>query len=73
MVTAVSRELKVREWDDGVFATSDAASTVVKDLLGLTSMVLEHRVTVDQIRAAIVSVLPEPAPAITTAGSSGLS
>ena len=42
----------VREWDDGIFATSDAASTVVKDLLGLTSMVLEHRVTVDQIRAA---------------------
>jgi DNA helicase-2/ATP-dependent DNA helicase PcrA len=38
----------VRTWDDGTFATSDAASTVVKDLLGLTSMVLEHRVTVDQ-------------------------
>jgi len=42
----------VREWDDGIFASSDAASTVVKDLLGLTSMVLEHRVTVDQIRNA---------------------
>ena len=34
----------VREWDDGSFNSNDAASTVVKDLLGLTSMVLEHRV-----------------------------
>ena len=41
----------VREWDDGNFASSDAASTVVKDLLGLTSMVLEHRVTLDQVRS----------------------
>ncbi len=41
----------VREWDDGTFASSDAASTVVKDLLGLTSMILEHRVTSDQIRS----------------------
>ena len=49
----------VREWDDGIFATSDAASTVVKDLLGLTSMVLEHRVTVDQIRSADEKVLHE--------------
>jgi len=47
----------VREWDDGIFNTSDAASTVVKDLLGLTSMVLEHRVTVDQIRSADQKVL----------------
>jgi DNA helicase-2/ATP-dependent DNA helicase PcrA len=49
----------VREWDDGIFATSDAASTVVKDLLGLTSMVLEHRVTVDQIRAADEELLQQ--------------
>ena len=49
----------VREWDDGNFATSDAASTVVKDLLGLTSMVLEHRVTVDQIRAADEELLQQ--------------
>ena len=49
----------VREWDDGIFATSDAASTVVKDLLGLTSMVLEHRVTVDQIRAADEDLLQQ--------------
>ncbi|MEY4087179.1 MAG: hypothetical protein RIU70_289 [Actinomycetota bacterium] len=47
----------VRTWDDGTFATSDAASTVVKDLLGLTSMVLEHRVSVDQIRNADEKVL----------------
>jgi DNA helicase-2/ATP-dependent DNA helicase PcrA len=49
----------VREWDDGIFATSDAASTVVKDLLGLTSMVLEHRVSIDQIRTADEKVLQE--------------
>ena len=49
----------VREWDDAIFATSDAASTVVKDLLGLTSMVLEHRVTVDQIRAADEDLLQQ--------------
>ena len=49
----------VREWDDGVFSTNDAASTVVKDLLGLTSMVLEHRVSVDQIRSADEKVLEE--------------
>ncbi len=49
----------VHEWDDGVFASSDAASTVVKDLLGLTSMVLEHRVTVDQIRSADEELLQQ--------------
>ena len=49
----------VREWDDGIFNTNDAASTVVKDLLGLTSMVLEHRVSVDQIRSADEKVLEE--------------
>ena len=49
----------VREWDDGSFNTNDAASTVVKDLLGLTSMVLEHRVSVDQIRSADEKVLEE--------------
>ena len=49
----------VREWDDGIFNTNDAASTVVKDLLGLTSMVLEHRVSVDQIRGADEKVLKE--------------
>ena len=49
----------VREWDDGTFASSDAASTVVKDLLGLTSMILEHRVTFDQIRSVDEKVLAE--------------
>ena len=49
----------VREWDDGIFETSDAASTVVKDLLGLTSMILEHRVTFDQIRSVDEKVLAE--------------
>ena len=49
----------VREWDDGSFNSNDAASTVVKDLLGLTSMVLEHRVSVDQIRDADEKVLEQ--------------
>ena len=49
----------VREWDDGSFNSNDAASTVVKDLLGLTSMVLEHRVSVDQIRSADEKVLEQ--------------
>ena len=49
----------VHEWDDNNFATSDAPSTVVKDLLGLTSMVLEHRVTVDQIRNADEELLQQ--------------
>jgi len=40
----------VREWDNGAFATDDAVSTVVKDLLGLTSIALEHRVERDEIR-----------------------
>ncbi|NBU57310.1 MAG: ATP-dependent helicase [Actinobacteria bacterium] len=49
----------VREWDNGSFATEDAVSTVVKDLLGLTSIALEHRVTSDQIRSADEKVLEE--------------
>ena len=51
----------VREWDDNNFATSDAPSTVVKDLLGLTSMILEHRVTLDQVRAVDEKLLAEVA------------
>lgn len=49
----------VRNWDDALFTTEDAASTVVKDLLGLTAMVLEHRVELSQIRAADESVLQQ--------------
>ena len=49
----------VREWDNGTFATDDAVSTVVKDLLGLTSMVIEHRVSLDAIRAADEEVLQQ--------------
>jgi DNA helicase II / ATP-dependent DNA helicase PcrA len=49
----------VRQWDDGTFASNDAASTVVKDLLGLTSMILEHRVSFSEIREADEKVLQE--------------
>lgn len=49
----------VREWDNGTFATDDAVSTVVKDLLGLTSMVIEHRVPLEKIRATDEEVLQQ--------------
>ena len=49
----------VREWDDGTFSTDDAVNTVVKDLLGLTSIALEHQVSSGQIRSADEKVLEE--------------
>ena len=55
----ISANSLVRNWDDGIFTTEDAVSTVVKDLLGLTAMVLEHRVELSQIRAADERVLQE--------------
>ena len=42
----------VRNWDESTFSTEDAVSTVIKDLLGLTSIALEHRVTAQEIRDA---------------------
>ena len=55
----ISANKLVREWDNGTFATDDAVSTVVKDLLGLTSMVIEHRVSLDAIRAVDEEVLQQ--------------
>ena len=55
----ISANKLVREWDNGTFATDDAVSTVVKDLLGLTSMVIEHRISLDAIRAADEEVLQQ--------------
>jgi DNA helicase II / ATP-dependent DNA helicase PcrA len=49
----------VREWDNGAFSTDDVVSTVVKDLLGLTSIALEHRVDLDEIREIDERVLQE--------------
>jgi DNA helicase-2/ATP-dependent DNA helicase PcrA len=49
----------VREWDNGAFSTDDAVSTVVKDLLGLTSIALEHRVELDEIREIDERILQE--------------
>ena len=49
----------VREWDNGSFSTDDAVDTVVKDLLGLTSIALEHQVTSSEIRSADEKVLEE--------------
>lgn len=51
----------VREWDDGIFATTDAVSTVVDDLLGLTSMILEHRTSLADIRRVDEEVLRQVA------------
>ncbi|MEN9687974.1 MAG: hypothetical protein RL381_986, partial [Actinomycetota bacterium] len=55
----MSANTLVRQWDDGTFATNDAVSTVVKDLLGLTSMILEHRVSADQIRSVDEELLTQ--------------
>ena len=55
----MSANTLVREWDNGTIATDDAVSTVVKDLLGLTSMVIEHRVSLDAIQAADEEVLTQ--------------
>lgn len=55
----ISANKLVREWDNGTFATDDAVSTVVKDLLGLTSMVIEHRISLDAISAADEEVLQQ--------------
>lgn len=49
----------VRNWDESTFTTEDAVSTVIKDLLGLTSIALEHRVTAQQIRDADLRVLEQ--------------
>ncbi len=39
----------VRNWDEDGFTNESSISTVVEDLLGLTSQALEHQVTSDQI------------------------
>ena len=46
----------VRNWD-GEFETSSAVSTVIDDLLGLSKYLLEHNVTVDELRNTTQEVL----------------
>lgn len=49
----------VRTWDDGIFATTDSPKTIVEDLLSLTSMVLEHQVSLDAIRETDTEMLQQ--------------
>ena len=49
----------VRTWDDGIFATTDSPKTIVEDLLSLTSMVLEHQVSLDAIRQTDHEILQQ--------------
>ena len=55
----MSANALVRNWDNGSFNTDDAVTTVVNDLLGLTSMIIEHRVELDDIKAADEEVLQQ--------------
>jgi len=42
----------VRKWEDDSFRSSSAASTIIKDVIGLAKQILEHKVTVEEIRSA---------------------
>ena len=49
----------VRNWPDENFTNESAVSTVVSDLLGLTKLMMEHRVKSDDIRAINDAVINE--------------
>jgi DNA helicase-2/ATP-dependent DNA helicase PcrA len=49
----------VRNWDEDGYSNESSISTVVEDLLGLTSQALEHQVTGDQIIAEDSRLLAE--------------
>ena len=42
----------VRKWEDDSFRSTSAASTIIKDVIGLAKQILEHKVTVEEIRSA---------------------
>ena len=42
----------VRNWHDDEFRSTSKASTIIKDVIGLAKQILEHKVTIEQIRAA---------------------
>ena len=42
----------VRNWHDDEFRSTSKASTIIKDVIGLAKQILEHEVTIEEIRAA---------------------
>ena len=42
----------VRKWEDDSFRSTSAASTIIKDVIGLAKQILEHKVTVEEICSA---------------------
>ena len=49
----------VRNWDDEDFTSDSALSTVIKDVIGLTSLMLEHQCTSQQITTESEKVLTQ--------------
>ena len=52
----------VRNWDDDTYRNQSAVSTVIKDLLGLSKLMLEHQVKAEDIAAIGEEILRELAP-----------
>ena len=49
----------VRNWSDDTYRNQSAVSTVIKDLLGLSKLMLEHQVKADDIQAIGEEILRE--------------
>jgi len=52
----------VRNWSDDTYRNQSAVSTVIKDLLGLSKLMLEHQVKAEDIAAIGEEILRELAP-----------
>ena len=52
----------VRNWHDDEFRSTSKASTIIKDVIGLAKQILEHEVTIEEIRAADNALLEDLAP-----------
>ena len=52
----------VRNWSDDTYRNQGAVSTVIKDLLGLSKLMLEHQVKAEDIQAIGEKILQELAP-----------
>jgi DNA helicase II / ATP-dependent DNA helicase PcrA len=52
----------VRRWSDDSFRSTSAASTIIKDVIGLAKQILEHQVTIEEIRSENNRILEELLP-----------
>ena len=52
----------VRNWDDDSYRNQSAVSTVIKDVLGLSKLMLEHQVEAEEIKKISVDILQALAP-----------